>query len=343
MTTIKEIAEKAGVSIGTVDRVIHGRGSVSPKTEKLVKKVIKELNYNPNYFARQLKLAKEFNFGVLMPKLEQDSSYWQAPYSGIKKAADELNNYRISVKCFYYDKYSTDSFTNVCGDILKADLDGLLIAPVLSKDAGEFICKIPENLPYVFFDSALTGTDYLSSIVQDSFESGRLAARLMSMITKEKGSFAAVRVLPEDYHIYERIDGFKSFFNGKDKFKVKVYDAASENNRYDFLTLTKKILTENEDLKGMFISNALTFRAAKSLEKIQPDRKINIIGYDLIKENVKYLKKGTIDFLISQKPEMQGYQGIYTLFRKIVLNDTVPKNIKMPIDIIVKENVDFYI
>ena len=343
MTTIREIAKRAGVSIGTVDRVIHGRGSVSENTEKIVKQALKELNYNPNYFARHLKLAKEFIFGVLMPELEQDSSYWKGPYSGIKKAADELNKHKVSVRFFYYDKYSPSSFSNSCKDLLGSEVDGILAAPVLFNIAADFMCRIPENVPFVFFDSALPGTNCLSSIVQDSYASGKLAARLMSMVVKDGGSLAAIRVLPEDYHINERIDGFRSFFNGSINFSVKVYDTKGEIDEYDFDNLTRGILSETKDLRGVFVSNALTFRAAECLEKYKPKSKIYVIGYDLIEENIDYLKKGKIDFLISQKPEMQGYRGIYTLYRKIVLNEEVPKNIMMPIDIIVKDNVDFYI
>ena len=100
MTTIKKIAEKAGVSIGTVDRVIHNRGFVSNKTETRVKQAIEELNYTPNIFARQLKLSRLFTFGVLMPKFNQDSRYWQMTAKGIQKAQKELKTHRIQIQFF---------------------------------------------------------------------------------------------------------------------------------------------------------------------------------------------------------------------------------------------------
>ena len=59
MVTIKNIAELANVSIGTVDRVIHNRGEFSLKTEEKVRKVIKELNYKPNVIARSLVTKKK--------------------------------------------------------------------------------------------------------------------------------------------------------------------------------------------------------------------------------------------------------------------------------------------
>lgn len=71
-------------------------------------------------------------------------------------------------------------------------------------------------------------------------------------------------------------------------------------------------------------------------------RKIPIIGYDLIDENVRYLREGVIDFLISQQPERQGYKGISTLYRHVILKEPVPKKVMMQIDIVTSENVDFY-
>ena len=48
---IKDIAERAGVSVGTVDRIIHGRGNVSPISMERVQKVLDEINFTPNHYA----------------------------------------------------------------------------------------------------------------------------------------------------------------------------------------------------------------------------------------------------------------------------------------------------
>ena len=48
MATIKEIAALAGVSRGTVDRVLNDRGAVNPETAEKIRKIAKELDYKPN-------------------------------------------------------------------------------------------------------------------------------------------------------------------------------------------------------------------------------------------------------------------------------------------------------
>ena len=342
MVTIKNIAHYAGVSIGTVDRVIHNRGNVSKKTESKIRKTIDELNYKPNIFARNLKLSKDYTFGVLMPQLTQDSNYWRFPANGIKKAEEELKKHRVNVIFFHYDRYSHLSFSESCLQILNSNLDGLLIAPVLSAVAQEFVERIPPSLPYVFFDSFVPNSQCLSNINQNSYLGGRLSAKLMHMIVKEPGVIAAVRVLPEDYHINERIEGFISFFSENTGNTVVVYDAVREKNEAVFHKLTERIIAENKNIKGIFVSNALTYCVAQYVEEVSLNKKIHIIGYDLIDENIVYLKKGIIDFLISQQPETQGYKGIYTLYQNVVLNEEVPDKIMMPLDIITNENIDYY-
>ena len=83
MVTIKQIALKAKVSAGTVDRVIHKRGKVKPEVEERIRRVMDELNYKPNVFARNLVLGKTFTFGVLMPMENQDSGYWGKSFKGL--------------------------------------------------------------------------------------------------------------------------------------------------------------------------------------------------------------------------------------------------------------------
>ena len=57
---IKDIAALAGVSIGTVDRVLHKRGEVAEKTRAKVEKILEESHYSPNLMARVLKSSKRY-------------------------------------------------------------------------------------------------------------------------------------------------------------------------------------------------------------------------------------------------------------------------------------------
>jgi LacI family transcriptional regulator len=343
VATIKQIADKAGVSIGTVDRVIHSRGRVSPETETRVRNVIRELGYRPNIFARHLKLASSFVFGVLMPRLDQDCNYWIMPARGMKRAGHELTSHRVTIRFFHYDRYSPSSFNRACDRVLSARIDGVLIAPVLSGPARAFLKRIPPQLPYIFFDSVIPGSSCLSCIIQDSYLSGKLSARLMELLIREAGTVATIRVLPGDNHIDDRIRGFQDYWKNGGSVTLKIYDARRRKDRTGFDTLMDRVVKENPDLRGIFVTNALTFPVARYLERHPSSGPVHVVGYDLIEDNIHYLKKGMIDFLISQRSELQGYQGIYTLFRHVVLKEPVPGKVMIPLDIITRENIDDYL
>jgi LacI family transcriptional regulator len=195
----------------------------------------------------------------------------------------------------------------------------------------------------MFFDSDIPGVNRLTFIGQDPFRSGMLAAKLMNMLIQDQGSIAIVRILPQDFHIEERTRGFHSYFKtNKLSTQLHTYDWEEQVEIYSILDIISQILAEKKDLKGIFVTNALTYPIAAYLDSHPQKEKINIIGYDLIKENVDYLKHGVIDFLISQSPITQGYQGIQNLYRYLVLKQEVADKIWMPIDIVTQENIDFY-
>ena len=342
MATIKDIAKLANVSIGTVDRVIHNRGYVSSDARRRVEQAIKILDYTPNIYARQLKLAKKYEFGILMPELFQDNNYWEQPAVGMRQAGKELLTHNIKLKFFHFDRYSTDSFNEKCSQLLNEDLDGLLLAPVLINPTKKFIRQIPRKTPYIFFDTDLPGTSRISFIGQDAYKSGILGGKLMQILIGDSGDIAIIRVLPEDYHISQRTKGFQSYFQENNfNNNIHIYERLELEDRSSFNAFLDKI-TNNINLKGIFITNALTFWIASYVESNNYQNKIRIISYDLVKRNVAYLKNSVIDFLICQSPVTQGYLGIHLLYRKLILNQDIDNKTMMSIDIITKENIEFY-
>lgn len=342
MPSIKEIAVRAGVSIGTVDRVLHKRGRVSKKTRSRIEKIVTKVRYKPNIYARNLSLGKTFRFGVVMPKLDQDSGYWHIPANGIDRAHRQLDAAKVRILYFHFDRYSDSSFAKAFQKALGSNLDGFLIAPVLPGVALRLVATIPEKVPYVFFDSTLPGSNPLASIGQDSFQSGVLAANLMLRTRCMDGTVAVIKIIPEDFHINERLRGFNSGIRSVPTIRAVEYEADSHGGDAAFREVVRRILQENKNLFGVYVSNAWTHPFAQYFRDLKPAREVRIIGYDLVEKNQKYLEAGLIDFLISQRPSMQGFEGISALYRNVVLRDKVKKSIMVPLDIITKDNVQYY-
>lgn len=343
MVTIKEIAKRAGVSVGTVDRAIHNRGRVSKVTARKIQKIITELDYKPNILARSLSRIRTFHFGVLMPEISPHNHYWELAIQGIEKAHQELLLHKIHVNFFYYAGYSEVSFINACKRVLDAELDGLLMVPIIYKAFDDqFVRQIPRHLPYVFFNSTIPAAKNISYIGQDSYQSGMVAGNLMLMTMQRPGSLVVLTMLHDDYHISKRQQGFEDFVRSNSNIPVKVYGAQRTEDRETFQQILEQIFRENNDVRAIYVTTALTYHVANYLQNHDNGLKIKVVGHDLTNENIKYLKEGQIHFLIGQRPELQGYLGIYALYRHVVNQEIVKSSIMMPLDIITQTNIDYY-
>jgi LacI family transcriptional regulator len=341
MITIKDIARKAHVSIGTVDRVLHGRGRFSKKTADKIKAIVKESGYKTNIHARNLSMKKTYRFGIIMPRCDQDSGYWEILKTGIDSALSDISSFSVNAEYFFFDKYSDDSFMQAGLRSLQGNVDGLLITPILSKICPSFVKAIPKEIPYVYADSTIPDTTPLAYIGQDSFQSGACAAKLMQLCIGGKGGIAVVRMLPEDFHINQRVKGFSSYFQNNSDITLHSFDASGGMNTKAFNEAIASIEKKLPGYQGVFVTNADTHRVAKALESSSGIRK-HIVGYDCIKENMRLVSLGKIDFLISQKTRDQGFLGINTLFRSVVLKETCAKEVLMPIEIVTAENLRYY-
>jgi LacI family transcriptional regulator len=98
---------------------------------------------------------------------------------------------------------------------------------------------------------------------------------------------------------------------------------------------------EKKNIKGIFVTNSKVFFAGRLIEKYKLND-IKVIGHDLVKWNVEFLKKDIVQFLICQRPEEQGYNAINKLFRFVVEKNNISDKNYTSIDIITKENIEYY-
>jgi LacI family transcriptional regulator len=332
MTTIKEIAEKAGVGIGTVDRVLHNRGRVSEKTIERVRRVAEELGFKPNPFARQLSMAKEWRFGLVMPDTEQDSGYWRLPYEGASSEALSLQGYRVKLVEAFYDRYDRASFRQALRRVLGEVVDGLLLAPVLGEAASAEMSAFPLP-PVVAFDTELEHPAVRCSIHQDSRRAGRLAGRLMRRSVETGGPILVLAPDADNYHILERLRGIRDEL-GDDAF-IAAHPHEAELEGY--ARAIKASLPAHSALRGLIVADATTGMAARALRSLGIEG-IRLIGFDLMEDDTPFLESGEIDFLITQEPKRQCAIGVRQLFNLLVLGDRCEREIRVPIGLVTKEN-----
>lgn len=342
---VKEIARRANVSIATVDRVLHNRPGVSPSTKRRIERIIKELDYKPNIIASRLASRKIFHFAVLIPAVSEETDFWQAPLNGIKRAEEMVKEYGVIITLYFFDLNDRTSFEEQTRKIIDSTVDGILLAPSFIDEARQFtsICQ-SKKIPYVLIDSNIPHEEGLCYIGPHLFRSGYLGAQLMNFTLKSDSEILVVNIAREvDDHNYlmEIEEGFRAYFRYHNLYN---HILKTEVTLTDYQSVEKalnQVFKKNPRLEAVFVTNSRVAAVARYFENAKRPRPF-LIGYDFIQENIEYLKKGIIDILICHKPEEQGYRGIMTLYQHLVLGEMIENIHFMPIDIITKENYEFY-
>ncbi|MGM9748535.1 MAG: LacI family DNA-binding transcriptional regulator, partial [Candidatus Cryptobacteroides sp.] len=152
---IKDIAEMAGVSVGTVDRVLHNRGHVSPARRKAVEDVLATVEYKHNLHTSAVSLRKGYKMIVTIPTAVP-GEFWDTVYNGINYALQEYADIKIDCTFMYYNQFDIYSCRTVFDRILEMDVDAVIINPTFKSETTRLCAGLDKkNIIYSFVDSLL--------------------------------------------------------------------------------------------------------------------------------------------------------------------------------------------
>jgi LacI family transcriptional regulator len=343
---IKDIAKLANVSVGTVDRVIHNRGEVSDDSRKRIMEILEKTGYKPNLIARTLGSNKNFRIAAILPDPHQDE-YWGLANEGATEARAEWNQYGVHVELFYFDLYDKNSFRRVAQQALDSSPDGILAAPIFYQESIQFFQTCRDlSLPFVLVNNNISEVHSLSFIGQDLYQSGRVGAELLQINQQDPGTYAILHIYDDIHnsvHLSEKEKGFKDYFNEQKDYQSTVrsvdlnysYGEALERNLNDLLS--------DPQLKGLLVTTSKGASLVSRLLEKHGKNGIRLVAYDLLKENLDYLNKGIIDFLINQNSRRQTFIGISQLANYLILKKETPSKYLFPLEIISRQNLRTYL
>ncbi|MEK6781169.1 MAG: substrate-binding domain-containing protein [Bacteroidota bacterium] len=342
---IKDIARLAGVSRGTVDRVLHNRGRVSKDSVQKVMKVMDEIEYKPNLIARSLGSNKKYRIIALIPDPASDP-YWAQSNQGIIQAQTEWSHYGIIIEPYHFDQYNKGSYKKRIQDALTTRVDGIVTAPIFYDEAllvFELLNK--GGIPYVLFNTNIPEAHPLSFIGQDLFHSGQVGAELLYLGQHTGGKLVVLHIdedIHNSLHLLEKERGFRDYFKQKEKLRFEInefnlspMDPLFSNQFNDLL---------NDDLlRGIFVSTSKGTSVVASFLQKHGKNDIRLVGYDMLDENLKYLRSGIIDFLINQNPKRQASLSVSHLVNHLMFKKKAPDMDLFPLEVITRQNLDSYL
>lgn len=343
---IKDIAERAGVSIGTVDRVLHDRGEVAVDTKERVLAIAKQFHYQPNIVARALTSKRQYNIVALLPKGNDDNQFWNEHHAGIEKAIRELKPFRVEIYFYFFELHNGDDFKEKATRVLKFNPDGVIFAPILKKESINFCTELDNiKIPYIFIDTYIEEANCVTFIGEDAFQGGRVAASLIDHGISPVKDILIVNIskdIENTQHLNRRNQGFMSFFldSGKNKgMKITVEIPSSEMEIVT--TRMDNILKSNPNIGAILVSSSKTHVIGRYLEQKNIKGMI-LVGYETTLKNLEFLKKGFINFLVGQKPMEQSGLAVKRMFEYLTTNQQFPKREFQPVGIINSENMEHF-
>lgn len=342
---IKDIAEMAGVSPGTVDRILHNRGNVSEAARTAVEEVLKKVNYKPNIHITGLSLKRKYKVVITTPNVAA-GEYWESIHSGIEHALEEYKNIRIKCLVHTYNEFDVYSCREVYDRILQIDADGVIIGLTFKEETLRLTQKLEEKgIPYIFVDSTMENASPLAFFTSDHYRCGYLMAKLITAIIPEGSDIGishAVKIGDESANTSTlRQSGFNDYLaqNKVNNKVLRIPYTTMEPEKNDVWMAS--FFKDQPHMGGVVFFNSRGGLLADCFARIGINN-IRLIGVDLTVSNIRGLKSGYIDFLIGQEPEHQGFLAMKTLIEYLVYRRPVKVQNYVQLDILTKEIIDYY-
>ncbi|HOB23016.1 MAG: substrate-binding domain-containing protein [Firmicutes bacterium] len=331
--TLDDLAKELKISKGTVDRAIHNRPGVSPKTKAKVLDLVKKYNYRPDKVARVMSLkAKKITIGVVCPA--EPAFFWQHVISGLKAAQKEFADFGLEVKCKTTGApRETIIIVEKIQQLAAERCEGLVVVPTDTPQLKEKIAELKgQGIPVVTLNDDLEDSQRLFYVGPQLRQSGRAAGELLGRFLRGRGRVAAITGSVQSYEYRERLCGFCEVLAERYQGIEVVGQYTIDYNQKD------DMLEAIRNLDGIYNCDGASL--AEVGELIASTETI-LVGHEISEKVEELLQAGIVDAVISQDPFAQGYYAIKFLFDYLAWEAAPPcQQMYTRLDVILRENLN---
>jgi LacI family transcriptional regulator len=339
LITQKKIAELAGVSRGTVDRVLNGRGEVGPETRDKILEIAHLMNYKPNRAGKTLVIRqKNLKIGCIM--IQADNPFYADLNRGIQQKAEEYKGYGIEV-IVKSTIFKAENQIEKIDELLEEKINALVIQPANEPILSAKLQQVTEmGIPVVTTNTDIPGFKHFCYIGNDFYACGNAAANLMDLITHGCCKIGVITGFVNAKSHSDRVDGFRDYIRNRPDMQI----VALEENHDDELesySLTQTMLEQHPEIDALFIVAGGVYGAGRALKLFLQHRTIRAISFDDVPTTKELVRDGTILATICQQPVRQGELSLEVLFNYFLdQQPPEPSEIFTDIQIKIKANID---
>lgn len=341
--TIKQIAELANVSRGTVDKVLNNRPGIKDETKQKILQIAEELHYQPNFLGKALVQSKEpTKLGIILTP--DYNPYIQAMLSGIRQAKEEFAPFNLNISVKMLTTLEPAELVNLLNDMSKDGYDGIAVFPIDDTQVKSKINQLGEQgVIIVTFNSRIDGIRQLCFLGQDHTKGGAAAAGLMGRILPDGGD---IGVIISSYHLschQCRLDGFRAKLAGRFPGLHIAEVRENQDHKEDAFKITLEYCNKYPNLKGIYITGGGISGVGHALEIAGMAGKLRVVCHDLLPDTITLLQNGVVDFALDQNARQQGHELVKILFDYIIKRQKPASDyIRIPITIVTEDTIDSF-
>jgi LacI family transcriptional regulator len=335
------IAEMANVSIGTVDRALHGRGGIKESTRQHILQVALQIGYTPNLAARALSIAKSSaRVGVCMPR--EIHYFYDQLWSGVQEEARRVGQLGIEFVNRPVQVLG-EGDTAVFKELVQSGVDGIILTAGNPKDLTPIINDAEERGIRVVCVSTDAPESRRSSIVcVEPSLNGSLAGELMGKLLPQDSKVAIVAgmLTAEDHR--KKTDGFSEAFprhcaGGKIVSVIEGHEDEEESFQKTF-----NLLRRVPNLAGLYVNTVNCLPVCRALGALGLAGKVKLITTDLFAEMSPYFREGTITASIYQQPHRQGQMAVRVMADNLTSKIHFPPAVHLTPTLVMSSNLHLF-
>ena len=315
--TIKMIAERAGVSIGTVDRVLHNRPYVKEEVRRRVLEVMEELDYQPNRMASALAtsgMARQF--AIIQPTWE--SYVGEAMAAGVAKFRRDRRDYNLSVTVHPYHQGRMEDCLRLL-DRAAEEAQGIALCAADCPAVRRKLEQLAEQrVPVVTFNSDIAGGKRLCFVGEDAHHAGRVAGEIAAKFLSP-GDRLLLVYADHGYSGHKgRADGFLERLEERGLSRADCRVEEPHDDYGETFSAVSSALAEEPDLKYIYMANRSVPACMEALRRSGRAGQVRVLAHDSGPETEAYLRSGALDFVIDQNLAYQSRKALEILFDAVV-------------------------
>lgn len=337
--TVHDIAEKAGVSLATVDRVLNRRPGVRAKTRELVEGAISDIGYIRDVAAANLAKRRLYRFEFLIP--DNDNSFMRILRNVVDEVAAAMRLDRIEVELREIPAFDPDALIAEIRASIDRKADGIAIVAI-DHDGVRAVAEEADaaGIPVVTLVSDLPGSKRIHYAGIDNVAAGRTAASLLGrFMGVQKGAVAVIAGLLVARDHRERLSGFE---------EVMAHDFPGFNvlpvieGRDDPLVvegLVAEVLRNNPDIVGIYSLGGGNRGLLRALKANGGGVTLPVIVHELTLTARDGLNSGHFDAVLNQDPGHEVRSAIRVMKAHADGQAIVEAQERIRIDIFLKDNL----